>query len=464
MPSGMNNKKDDNNMKNYKYIHFIGIGGISMSGLAEIMLNRGCRVTGSDINETNLTEHLASLGATIQKGHDGKIIDNQDLVVFTSAVNSENPEYKRAVELGIKLLERADFLGELMHDYKSPVAISGTHGKTTTTGLMSSILLKENSDPTILIGGEYDLLKGNIRIGKDETLLTEACEYKRSFVKFNPLYGVVLNIEEDHLDYYKDIDDIKSAFLEFGSKIPSHGYLIYNSDCKNSEHLFENLPCNLRTFGLNNKADIWANNITYSPYPSYDLYIDNSFISRISLKVPGEHNLYNSLAAIACAHAMEVKISHIVEGVEFFTGTKRRFQFKGILNGATVIDDYAHHPTEIKTTLKTVRKMTDKKVLCVFQPHTYTRTSSLLKEFSEAFSDADTVLVVDIYAAREKDLGVVHSRDLADGIIRSGTEAIYCNSFDAAEKHFKKHASEGDIILTLGAGNVHEIGENITKS
>jgi UDP-N-acetylmuramate--alanine ligase len=451
-------------VKNYKYIHFIGIGGISMSGLAEIMLNRGCKVTGSDINETNLTEHLKNLGAVIQKGHDGKIIDNQNLVVFTAAVNSENPEYIRAEKLGIKLLERADFLGELMHDYNSPVAISGTHGKTTTTGFMSSILLKGDSDPTILIGGEYDLIKGNIRIGNDETILTEACEYKRSFVKFNPFYGVVLNIEEDHLDYYKDIDDIKSAFLEFGSKIPDNGYLVYNSDCGNSKHLFDKLSCNLRTFGIKDKANIWADNITYTPYPSFNLHIDDTLISKVSLKVPGEHNLYNALAAVACAHAMDIENSNIIEGIQSFTGTKRRFQYKGILNGASVIDDYAHHPTEIKTTLKTVREMTDKRVLCVFQPHTYTRTFSLLKEFSEAFSDADTVLVVDIYAAREKDLDIVHSKDLVEGINRNNTKAIYCSSFEEAEEYFRTHSSKGDIIMTMGAGNVHLIGENITES
>jgi UDP-N-acetylmuramate--alanine ligase len=450
-------------MKNYKYIHFIGIGGISMSGLAKIMLNRGCKVTGSDMNESNLTEHLKNLGAVIQKGHCGKIIDNQNLVVFTAAINSENAEYKRAEELGIKLLERADFLGELMHDYDSPVAISGTHGKTTTTGFMSSILLKGDSDPTILIGGEYDLIKGNIRIGNDEIFLTEACEYKRSFVKFNPLYGVVLNIEEDHLDYYKDIDDIKSAFLEFGSKIPYNGYLVYNSDCINSKHLFDELSCNIRTFGIKNKANIWANNITYTPYPSFDLHIDDNLISTVSLKVPGEHNLYNALAAIACAHTMDIEIPDILEGIQSFKGTKRRFQYKGVLNGAAVIDDYAHHPTEIKTTLKTVRKMTDKRVLCVFQPHTYTRTSSLLKEFSEAFSDADTVLIVDIYAAREKDLGIVHSRDLVEGINKNNIEAIYCISFEEAEEYFREHSKEGDIIITMGAGNIYQIGDNITK-
>lgn len=448
-------------MDKYKYIHFIGIGGISMSGLAEIMLNRNCKVSGSDINDSHLIKHLENLGANIQIGHDKKIITTQDLVVFSSAIKETNPEYTEAKKIGAKILERADFLGELMKEYKHPIAVSGTHGKTTTTGFLTSILIESKMDPTILLGGEYDLIKGNIRIGKGETFLTEACEYKRSFVKFNPQFGIVLNIEEDHLDYYKDLEDIKSAFYEFGSKINENGFLIYNIDCKNSKDLFKSLKCNLITFGLSLNSQVKASNIKYNPYPTYDLFIHNKFISTISLKVPGEHNIYNSLAAIACSYAMDIDNNYFIDGIQNFSGTKRRFEFKGTFNDAIVIDDYAHHPTEILATLRAVKMMKPKRILCVFQPHTYTRTISLIDDFAKSFSNADVVLIVDIYAAREPDLGVIHSRDLVEKLINNNVNAIYLNSFYEASNYFINNAKKGDIILTIGAGDVYLIGESI---
>jgi UDP-N-acetylmuramate--alanine ligase len=449
-------------MKSYEYIHFIGIGGISMSGLAEIMLKRGCRVSGSDTSYSSFIKHLKDLGADIVIGHTSSVISSQDLVVFTSAARADNPELMEASKLGIKTLERADFLGELMKDYVHPIAVSGTHGKTTTTGFMTSILLMAKKDPTILIGGDYNLIDGNIRVGSADILLTEACEYKRSFTRFNPEYGIVLNIEEDHLDYYLDIKDIKNAFREFAKNIPKEGYLIYNYDDQNSKGLFDDLECNLISFGLTKGSTVRARNLKYTPYPEFDLYYGENMMGKFRLSVPGEHNVYNALAAAACSQAMNINVYDIRKGIEDFSGTKRRFELRGELNGAVVIDDYAHHPTEIKTTLKTVKGMSKKRTFCVFQPHTFTRTHSLLTEFSEAFHDADVVLVTDIYPAREEDTGLVHSKDLVKALKTKGVEALYCSTFEEAEDYLRKNVKKSDSVITMGAGDVYLIADHLT--
>jgi len=451
-------------MLKYNFIHFVGIGGISMSGLAEIMLSRGCRISGSDLHYSSLVEHLVKLGAEVQIGHSEQIISNQDLMVFSSAIHSDNPEYKKALAIGMKILERADFLGELMQEYEHAIAVAGTHGKTTTTGFMSSILLKADKDPTILLGGEFDLINGNLRIGGHEFLLTEACEYKRSFVKFNPQYGIVLNIEEDHLDYYKNLEDIKSAFHEFAEKINEYGYLIYNRDCKHSKDLFLDLKCKAMTFGLSKEADVYAGLVVFSPFPHYELFVNGISKGEIALKVPGLHNVYNSLASATCALCMNLPLDSIIAGIEGFTGTKRRFEYKGICKGAIVVDDYAHHPTEIKATLSAINNMNYNNCLCVFQPHTYTRTLSLLNEFALSFEDANLVLIVDIYPAREIDDGSVHAKDLVEKLIQNNVNAIYCHSFQEAESYFLEHAQKDDLILTMGAGDVYLIGEHIIKS
>lgn len=435
-----------------------------MSGLAEIMIKRGCKVSGSDTGYSSHIKHLKDLGADIVIGHNSAVITTQDLVVFTSAAKSDNPELNEAARLGIKTMERADFLGELMKDYVHPIAVSGTHGKTTTTGFMTSILLMAKKDPTILIGGDYKLIDGNIRIGgSSDILLTEACEYKRSFTRFKPEYGIVLNIEEDHLDYYQDIKDIKSAFLEFAKNIVKDGYLIYNHDCLNSKGLFDDLECNRVTFGLSKGAAIRARNLKYTPYPEFDLYYGEDMMGKLRLNVPGEHNVYNALAAVTCSQAMGINVYDIRKGIEEFSGTKRRFELRGEVNGAVVIDDYAHHPTEIKTTLKTVKGMSKKRIFCIFQPHTYSRTYSLLNEFSEAFNDADVVLVTDIYAAREEDLGLVHSKDLVKALKAKSIEALYCSTFEEAEAFLKKNVKRSDFVITMGAGDVFLIADHLTE-
>lgn len=440
--------------KNINNIFFIGIGGISMSGLAQIMLSRGCLVSGSDRENSQKTKDLKNKGANIHIGHDKKNITNPDLVVYTSAISDDNPEYLRAKELNIPLMDRAEFLGLLMKEYSETIAVSGTHGKTSTTGMISSILLKTRFNPTVLIGGEYDEIGGNIKLGDNKYLLTEACEYKRNFLKFNPTIGVVLNIEEDHLDYYKDIEDINFAFREFGEKLPKTGTLVVN---KNNAHLFENLSCNILTFGYDKGSDIYFENLEYTPFPKYTLMYNGKEISEIELSVFGNHNILNSLAAYAVCKSLNINLEMIKSGLSSFKGIKRRYEIKGRYNGALLIDDYAHHPTEISAALETTKKHTSGKIIAAFQPHTYTRTYSLFKEFVNCFDIADEIIVLDIYAAREKDTGIVHSKDLVNKLVEKNLNAVYCESFEKASEIIKNIVKQEDTVITLGAGEAYKI-------
>ncbi len=450
-------------MKNYTSIHFIGIGGISMSALAQIMLDKGVQVSGSDITQSHMTDVLKNKGAEVFIGHNENNINNIDLVVYTSAIGEDNPEYQKALTLGIPLVERAAFLGQLMNDYYKTTAISGTHGKTTTTGMLADIMMNTDIDPTILLGGEYQAIEGNIRLGKKNYFLTEACEYKRNFLNFSPYIGAVLNIEEDHLDYYKGLNEIKNAFREFAEKIPSYGFLVYNADDNNQKKLFNDLSCNIKSFGINNDAYAKAVDVKFTPYPSYDLFIEGEKICHVKLKVPGLHNIYNSLAAATCAYITGVTNCSIKNGLENFSGTKRRFEYKGTYKNRIIIDDYAHHPTEIKATLDTVSTLTEGDVLVVFQPHTYSRTEKLMKQFSQAFSSASKVVIIDIYAAREKNDGKVSSKDLVDNLVKNNVNAVYEESFQDAAEYLMKNSSSKDIIMTMGAGDVYKVGDIITK-
>ncbi|MDD4440080.1 MAG: UDP-N-acetylmuramate--L-alanine ligase, partial [Tissierellia bacterium] len=359
---------------NFNHIYFIGIGGISMSALAEIMLEEGIKVSGSDRSDSKIIKKLQTSGAVIYLKHDSKnISDDIDLVVYTSAIADDNPELLRAKELNIKIMGRAEFLGFVMKNYNHAICVSGTHGKTTTTGMLSSVLIETDLAPTIFLGGEMDSLGGNLLHGSYELLLTEACEYKRNFLKFNPTMEVVLNIEEDHLDYYTDLNDIESAFVEYAEKLPSDGYLIVNEAYS---HLFNNIKCNIVTFGLD-KGTYYARNAKLIPEPSYDLMHGDKKVAEIKLKVYGEHNILNSLAACVACLSLGIRTETVVKGLLNFKGTHRRYEYKGRLNEAIVIDDYAHHPSEMKATLKTARSLAEGKIITVFQPHTYTRTIKL---------------------------------------------------------------------------------------
>ena len=443
-----------------KHIHFIGIGGISMSGIAQILLHNGVKVSGSDIRASHLTDDLEKNGAKITIGQKRENIENPDLVVYTAAVKDDNEELMAAKEKGIKCVERAVMLGEIMKEYKTAIAVAGTHGKTTTTSMISHVLLSGETDPTIMVGGELDIIGGNLRKGGKEYFLTEACEYHRSFLEFFYKIGIILNVDADHLDYFKDLDEIIDTFSDFAKKIGDDGYLIVSNDDANSIKASKGATCNIITIGRHD-ADYVAKNIVFDSHGKayFDVYFKGEKMTDITLNVIGTHNVYNALSAFACGRILGIDISKIKEGIESFGGTKRRFETKGYYNNIPVIDDYAHHPTEIKATLKTASKMDINKIWCIFQPHTYTRTKALFSEFVDALKYADNVIVADIYAAREKDTGLVSAKDLADKM----DNAIYLPSFQEIENYVAQNAKEGDIIITMGAGDVYKIGESLIE-
>ena len=445
-------------------VHFIGIGGISMSGLAEILLEEGFHISGSDAKESALTDALEKKGARIYYGQRASnISDSTDVVVYTAAIHPDNPEFARAKELGIPMLTRAELLGQIMRNYDTPIAVAGTHGKTTTTSMLSHILLKGDCDPTISVGGILPAIGGNIRVGQSETFLTEACEYTNSFLSFFPKISIILNMDADHLDFFKDIDDIRRSFRRFAELLPADGTLIINADTPEYQSITEGLPCQVITYGLENNADYTASDITYDEFghASFNVRYKGSDLGRCSLKVPGSHNVSNALSAVAAGRLLNLPWEVIAEGLLSFTGTDRRFQYKGTVGGVTIIDDYAHHPTEIEATLKAAANYPHRKVWCVFQPHTYTRTKALLPEFAQALTLADHVVLADIYAARETDTLGISSEDLADRIRELGTLCEYFPTFDEIENFLLKNCTQGDLLITMGAGDVVNIGEQL---
>lgn len=445
-------------------IHFIGIGGISMSGLAEILMREGFRISGSDAHESALTDHLQAAGAKVIYGQAAEnITDDIDLVVYTAAVHADNPEFAECVRRGIPMMSRAELLGQIMKNYGAAVAVSGTHGKTTTTSMVTEILLAAEKDPTISVGGILHSIGGNIRVGGPELFVTEACEYTNSFLSFFPTMEIILNVEADHLDFFKDLEDIRHSFRLFAEKLDEKGILIINGDIKDYEQISGNLPCRVITFGHSSKNDYSAAEIQYDAFarPTFTLLKQGEKAGTITLGVPGEHNVYNALAAIAAATELGISDAAIAQGLLHFTGTDRRFEKKGEVNGITIIDDYAHHPQEIAATLKAAHNYPHKKLWCVFQPHTYTRTKAFLDEFAKALSAADAVVLADIYAARETDTLGISSADIASRIEKMGTEVYYFPSFEEIEAFLLKNCSTGDLLITMGAGDIVKVGEKL---
>lgn len=446
-------------------LHFTGIGGISMSALAEIMISRGFTVTGSDSHESKITDHLESLGAKIFYNQvAGNISSDIDVLIYTAAIKQDNPELVKAKELGIPLLTRAKFLGQIMLNYPMAIGVSGTHGKTTTTSMLSQIMLEGNTDPTILVGGIMPAIHGNTRVGHSDKLITEACEYTNSFLSFKPNMAIILNVAADHLDFFKDLDDIRHSFRKFAELVPNDGFLVINSDIDNLEYFTDGLKCKVITVGSDPaKSDYSATNIEFDQFAkgSYDLVVNGEKSFHVALNVTGEHNIYNSLAAIAAAHAMGISDENIKAGLTQYGGTDRRFQYKGKVGDVTIIDDYAHHPDEITATIKTAKHYPHKKMWVVFQPHTYSRTKSLLPEFGKALKEADAVVLADIYAAREKDTLGVSSLDVKKEIEKYGTEVHYYPSFSEIENFLLESCSPGDLLITMGAGDVVKIGEHL---
>lgn len=447
------------------HIHFMGIGGISMSGFAQLLHTMGFTISGSDTHHSKLTDHLESLGIHIQYEQTSNNINkNIDLVVYTAAISKDNEEYKATIAAGIPLMDRAEMVGQIMSNYKSAIAVSGTHGKTTTTSMLSHIFLASQLDPTISVGGNLKAIGGNLRIGHSEHFITEACEYTNSFLKFNPTIGIILNIEADHLDFFKDINEIRQSFYTFAHKIPTDGLVVINGEIPQINEILDGLTCKIITYGTSSsKFDCYAEHIAYDKMgiDSFDYFENGEFIDRIQLNVAGLHNISNALAAIATARYYNISMEHIKEGLLAFGGTDRRFQYKGKRQGITIIDDYAHHPTEIRATLSTAEKYPHNNIWCVFQPHTYSRTKNFLDEFAEALTLADKIILTDIYAAREKDPGDISSKDLQEKLVFLGKESYYISSFEEIKQFLLKNCINDDLLITMGAGDVVQIGESL---
>lgn len=454
-------------LNKFSHIHFIGIGGISMSGLAQILFSRGFIVTGSDQNPSAITENLLSSGIKVLYGHQKTNIAGADLIVYTAAIKEDNEELIASRKSGAVVISRARLIGYLMKTYKSNIAVSGTHGKTTTTSMISTIMLNTTKNPTVHVGGNLNFLNGATKIGGDALFITEACEYCDSFLSFYPDIAVILNIEYDHADYFDSIGSVVDSFKKFADLVPKAGYIIGCGDDKNVVEVLDQSPSTPIYFGIYSDNLNWsASNIIYDKYgfASFDLFHNKKKICNIKLSVPGEHNIYNSLAACAACHAAGADMDEIINSLILFTGTERRQEYKGAFNGIKLFDDYAHHPSEVKVTLRALKRISSGQLFCVFQPHTYTRTKTFLNDFIMSFDDADKIVVIDIYAAREKDPGDINSKQIVDGINAVYTEkAVYLDSFMQAAKYLSQNASTGDTIVTMGAGDVDTVGHLLQK-
>ncbi len=444
-------------------IHMIGIGGISMSALSNMLLHFGYRVSGSDSRATALTDDLVAKGATIHIGQRAENIKDPDLVCYTAAISRDNPELAAAYAMGVPTIERAELLGALMELYKFPIAVAGTHGKTTATSMLSLVLLAADTDPTILVGGELPQIGGNFRIGKQDYLPFEACEYVESFLHFKPYLAIITNVEEDHLDYFSGIKHIISSFEKFARLTSPLGAIIVCSDDKNACEVVQNVDKKVIKYGIEDaNAEYSAQDIVYHKdgCAEFSVVRRGEKIVSVKLKVPGRHNVLNALAVTATADFLGLEMSAVKSGLEEFGGAKRRFDRLGEVNGCVVIDDYAHHPTEIRTTLEGARKMTENQLWVTFQPHTYTRTKTLLDDFAEVLQLADRVVICDVYPAREKYDGTIHSCDLAIKI----PNVVYMSDMNAVERYLRANVGKGDVLITMGAGDVYKIGYGLVNN
>lgn len=454
------------NLKKYKNIHMIGIGGVSMSGIAAILNNWGFHVTGSDWCQSDTTNKLNDMGIPVTIGHNLDDVKNSDVVVYSAAIKQDDPEMQEAHKNRIPTIERADFLGEITRCFKDTICVSGTHGKTTTTSMVALCFIEGLQDPSIQVGAYLKQLEGNYKVGNSEHFIIEACEYVESFLKFSPKAEIILNIDNDHLDYFKTFDNIKNAFVKYAKLLPDDGLLVINGDDENCLDLAKCTKAKFITYGITNKnVNFYADNISFDDdgFPEFDVYKDGDFFVHIQLHVPGRHNVLNSLACIALCDSYSISKSAMVSALSKFTGAHRRFEFKGKINGARIYDDYGHHPTEIVATAKSLMNKKYNKSWVVFQPHTYSRTKNLLDDFANALLTFDKIIVLDIYAARETNHYNISSKDLADKIVSLGKNALYIPNFDECVSFLKDNVKENDIILTLGAGTVTEIGPMLLK-
>lgn len=448
-------------------VHFIGIGGISMSGLAEILLDRGFTVTGSDRAPSALTKHLEDRGAVIHYPQSAENIDpDTDFFVYTAAIHPDNPEFAAAKETGKPMLTRAQLLGQIMDHFPESIAISGTHGKTSTTSMISQVLLECKADPTISVGAIFEPIHSNVRVGKSPYFVAEACEYTNSFLSLYPKYSIILNIDAEHLDFFKTLENERKSFRSFAGNTAKDGVLFINGEIPDVQEITDGADCRVVTFGFSEKEDYYPEEIEYNSLgcASFVPVAFGEKLPRIQLHVPGRHNISNALAATALLRTAGIPYEKISEGLSKFSGADRRFQYKGKLpNGAVIIDDYAHHPTEIRATLDAALHYPHKRLIVIFQPHTYTRTKAFLPDFIDALSMADVVVLAEIFAAREQDIYNISSADIQKGITARGKECHYFHAFPEIENWVKKNSMNGDLLITMGAGNIVSVGEDLLK-
>lgn len=440
----------------------IGIGGTSMSGIAEILYNWGFHITGSDLANSESVQTLIHRGIKVTVGHNLEDVKNADVIIYSAAIKQEDPEMVEAKKLHIPTIERADFLGEITRCFKDTICISGTHGKTTTTSMISLCFISALTDPSIQVGAYLKPLDGNYRVGNSEHFIIEACEYVESFLKFSPKAEIILNIDNDHLDYFKTFDNIKKAFIKYVKLLPDDGILVINGDDKNCLELANYTNASIMTYGINNQdVDFYATNIEFNDdgFAKFDVYYNHEYFDTMQLSVPGKHNISNALACIAICTKYKISKDVIKSTLLNFTGAHRRFEYKGKINGiASVYDDYGHHPTEIVATAKSLMNKKYNHSWVIFQPHTYSRTKNLLDDFAKALLNFDNVIVLDIYAARETNTYNISAKDLVNKLHSLGKNALYIPDFNECVDYVKKHIDENDIVLTLGAGTVTNIG------
>jgi UDP-N-acetylmuramate--alanine ligase len=447
-----------------QHIHFVGIGGIGMSGIAEVLLNLGYHISGTDIKETEVTRRLRSLGCEISYGHRRENLKEADVVVVSSAIRPNNPEVEAAEERLIPVIPRAEMLAELMR-MKIGIAIAGTHGKTTTTSLIATVLAAGGLDPTVVIGGRLNSIGSNARLGKGDFLVAEADESDGSFLKLMPTIAVVTNIDPEHLDYYKGIDEIKETFLCFLNKIPFFGLAVLCLDHPNIQDLLPRLKKRFVTYGLTTQADFQAKEIAFDGLStSFDVVHRHQEIGRLSLRMPGLHNVYNALATLATAFELEIPFQIVQETLHEFAGIQRRFQIKGEKKGVLIVDDYGHHPVEIMATLKAARTGWGRRIIAVFQPHRYTRTQGLFKDFLTAFYDADALILTDIYPAGEDRIEGVEAKALAEGLREYGHKDVtYLADKMEIVEQLLRMISPGDLVITLGAGDIWQVSDELVN-
>jgi len=442
--------------------HLIGVGGVSMSPLAEVLSGRGLIISGSDMSEGSNVQNLRSKNINVIIGHFAEnITDDVQFVVRTAAVHDDNPEIIAAHSKNIPVFERTEAWGAIMKDYSNALCISGTHGKTTTTSMCTHILMAGEYDPTVMIGGTLPLLKAGHRVGGGDTIVMEACEYYNSFLNFFPTVSVILNVEADHLDFFKDLDDVKNSFRKFAELVPENGYVVANRDDENTMSVISGLDRNIITFGLSEDADVTAKNIVaLGAQSEFDIIYKGELFTHVSLRVPGIHNIKNALAAAAAAICLGVSGQAVKYGLSAFKGAGRRFEFKGKFNGVDVYDDYAHHPGELKALFDAIENLGYRRTIVVFQPHTYTRTHALFNDFVEQLRRPDMVMLAEIFAAREQNTIGISSKDIAREIPNS----LYFETFEELEKSLRFTAAPGDLVITVGAGNIYLVGESLVNN